>query len=226
MLNNLAKQNWFEALTSSLFLTFLAWPHATTSPQLSWVWGDFAAPGRGGWARGGHGVSTTAVLLLGDEGWEGEKCEVGIGVLLQGHSPACPQPVTPASPGFPLHCQSQPQSLGRGSQPGRHRLSISPYLWCVQPPCPTPQHFFLLLFAQGEAVLVAYSNSLLRLWSTHSGSDLGVVMHSLSLWEMTLYLISFPQRTCDSSCVTSRESTEHFAVSITNRAFHFRRTEV
>lgn len=155
-----------------------------------------------------------------------KRCEVGISVLLQGHSPACPQPVTPASPGFPLHCQSQPQSLGRGSQPGRHRLCISPYLWCVQPPCPTPQHLFLLLFAQGEAVLVTYSNSLLRLWNTHSGSDLGVVMHSLSLWEMTLYLISFPQRMCDSSCVTSSESTEHFAVSITNRAFGFHRTEV
>lgn len=51
-------------------------------------------------------------------------------------------------------------------------------------------------------------------------------MHSLSLWEMTLYLISFRRRTCDSSCVTSSEITEHFAVSIANRAFGFHCTEI
>lgn len=51
-------------------------------------------------------------------------------------------------------------------------------------------------------------------------------MHSLSLWEMTLYLISFRPRMCDSSCVTSSEIAEHFAVRIANRAFGFCSTAV
>lgn len=43
----------------------------------------------------------------------------------------------------------------------------------------------------------------------------------MSLWEMVLYLISFQQRTCDSSCVTSSEIAESFAVGFANRALSY-----
>lgn len=145
MLSSLAMQGWSEALASSLVLPFLAWPHATTNPQFSWVWETLLPQVvQLGWARSWskyHSSGGCCCWVMKSE--REKKCEVSISILLQGHSPPCPQPVTPTSPGFPLHCQSQPQSFGRGSQPGRDRLCISPYLWCMQPTCPIPQRSFL-----------------------------------------------------------------------------------
>lgn len=98
MLNSLAKQGWSEVLASSLVLPFLAWPHATTNPQLSWVW-ETLLPRWGSWAGGGHGVSTTAVAAAA-AGWcrvRGRRsvrralafyCRViGLPVLYQWHQP-------------------------------------------------------------------------------------------------------------------------------------------
>lgn len=211
-----ALQSRAEALASSLVLPFLAWPHATAKPELCWV---FCCPRQG---AGPREVMEWVpkqwhLLLLGDgvRGRRGVKkalafCCRGIAlpVLTQwlqpsqaSHSTASPS-LSPLGEGASLDvtdCASLP-ICGACSH-----CAPSPSL--LVPSHPGGGSFGGLQQSAAQAV-----KRPLRQWSGCCH------LHSLSLWEMTLYLISFQRRTCDSSCVTSSEITEHFAISIANRA--------
>lgn len=142
-----------KLLLSPSILSFTALPHPTTNPQLPWVWGDFAAPRQGmglSWGRWWSGFhSSCSCWAMRVEGERMKRCEVGTSISQWGHSPACPQPVIPASPVFPSAAGPSPGPSGEGASLAITDCASSPCLQCPAcchpiPPlipqsCPSPQ---------------------------------------------------------------------------------------
>lgn len=227
----LQSRHGLKLLPSPSILSFTALPHPTTNPQLPWVWGDFAAPRQGmglSWGRWWSGFhSSCSCWAMRVRGWRGVRCALAFhrGVIAL---PALNQwSQLPQSSPLLLLPAPAPQER----EPAWPSQTVHLLPACSALPAATPSHpssLILVPLPRLEAVLVTYSSSLLgtikclkhplRLWQGCCHT------HRVSLWEMALHLISFQQRACDSSCVTSSEIAESFAVGFSNGALSYHST--